>query len=201
MELSLSSALGPTKLAVLTASDKAEKRRLMTYGSSVPCKPGCSGCCSRHLVTTVAEALLVVEHLMANGTWDEVKERAAEIAPTARSSNPLSWFKMNLKCPVLDRKTGLCMAWPVRPPACSTHFVTSDPKLCDPWSGGGADYAALEFDDLYDRFQSVLAESLVGHGILSLSVVFPVGLLLAEKVRTKSGLDMDKVISLIFKET
>lgn len=199
MDVGLPQALGPVKTALMETARKAEVRRLMVYGDKIPCRAGCSGCCSRYLTASLAEAVIMYVHLRESGLWDAVRRRAEELMPLVRSASPVAWFKMNKKCPVLD-ESGMCSGWAVRPAACSVHFVTSDPSLCDPWSSRSAPYVPLEFDDLFDAFQKSAEAGLEKNGILALQVPLPVGLLMAERISVRSGLSLDKAVSLIFNE-
>src|SRR5580704_3221587 len=133
MDINLASTLGVVKVAMKEASDKASLRHLQIYQEKIKCKPTCSACCSRQIYLTIAEAIIIHEYAKKSGNWPEIENRAKAIMALARDTPPVAWFKMNIMCPILDPITKLCTTYETRPPACSTHFVTSDPKLCDPW--------------------------------------------------------------------
>lgn len=200
MDMNLANMLGQVKLSMLDASEKASKRRLVMYGDKVRCKVACDGCCSRLVHITVAEAMILQEHLTKTGQWAEVRSRAVELAPTVRMANSVSWFKMNLKCPVLDEGTKRCRAYAVRPTPCSVHFSTSDPGLCSPWGTAGGDYGPVDMVDIHDGFVQRLEPQLDGHGILALRLAMPLALLLAERIKYQRGMTVQEVMSLVYNE-
>ena len=200
MDVNLTRALGAVKLAMGDAANKASNRRLIVLRDRAPCKSGCNGCCSRLIVLSLAEAALILEHLEGSGRWKEVKERALVQAKPSQEVAPLAWFKMNIKCPVLDPTSGECTAYPVRPPVCSAHFVTSNPEVCDPWSTVGGKFEPHDMDDLYAEFQERLASSVDGFGVMAMRLPLPVALLVAERVRMKTSLTVEDAISLLYNE-
>jgi Fe-S-cluster containining protein len=200
VDLNLANMLGQVKLAMMDASEKAAKRRLTVYGDKVRCKSACDGCCARLVHLTVAEATVIQEHLSKTGQWAEVRARAVALAPTVRSANAVSWFKMNLKCPVLDEEKRTCRAYAVRPTPCSVHFAASDPSLCDPWSPKGGDYRPVEMEDVHEDFVRRTEPSLDGHGILALRLAMPLALLLAERIKYQRGMSVQEVMSLVYNE-
>lgn len=200
MDMNLANMLGQVKLSMMDASEKAAKRRLTVYGDRIRCKAACDGCCSRLVYLTVAEATVIQEHLSKTGQWPEVRARAVALAPTVKSANPVSWFKMNLKCPVLDEEGRTCRAYAVRPTPCSVHFATSDPALCDPWATKGGDYSPVEMVDVHEGFVRRLEPNLDGHGILALRLAMPLALLLAERIKHQRGMTVQEVMSLVYNE-
>jgi Fe-S-cluster containining protein len=200
MEIQFSKSIGLTKLALMDTAARADNRRLRMYKDEIPCKPACSGCCSRLIEITMSEAVLIYEHLKKEGVWQEVKKIAKSQLPLIKDAKPLAWFKMNLKCPVLNLTTQLCQAYPVRPATCSIHFVKSDPVMCDPWGQKSGPFLPIDFSDLYLQFRKRTTEYTEGFGILSLELPIQVALLLAEKINTLSGLSEEQVVSLVFNE-
>jgi hypothetical protein len=200
MDVNLANMLGQVKLAMMDAAEKASKKRLAVYGDKVRCKAACDGCCSRLVYLTVAEATVVQEHLAKTGQWPEVRARAVVLATTVKSANSVSWFKMNLKCPVLDEEKKTCRAYAVRPTPCSVHFVSSDPALCDPWSTKGGDYRPVEMVDVHEDFVRRMEGELDGHGILALRIAMPLALLLAERIKYQRGMSVQEVMSLVYNE-
>ncbi len=116
------------------------------------------------------------------------------------TTGPVAWFKMNLRCPVLGPESGLCGAYPVRPTPCSTHFVTSDPAQCDPWSAAGGPYSAVPMDDIHEEFMEKMAAVVDGNGILAYRMPLPRALLFAESVRTVTGLSLEDMTSMLRSE-
>lgn len=178
-----SHALAGVKVAMVEAASRAERRRLVVLGDSSPCRKGCSACCSRMVRVTVAEAAVMLEHLERAGTWREVREAAREQARIAMAAADRSWFMMNIPCPVLDRGTGECRAYPVRPTPCSAHYVTSDPSLCDPWSTRAGEYRPEPDVEAHEAFLRALEREVDGYGVLALRLPVPAALLLAERIK------------------
>jgi len=201
MEFRFSQALGPVRLALMDTARKAEKRKLQVIRpSGPPCRAGCAGCCRRLIRATVAEAILVFDHLKKSGRWPEVRARAKEQLPLARDAEPLSWFMTATPCPVLDLDGETCLAYPVRPVTCSVHFVRSDPGLCHPHGVKSGPYVPVDFDDLAEKFVKRLFSSVAGYGILQLQLPLQSGLLLAEAINLQSGLSLEKAVSMFFNE-
>ncbi len=200
MEVKLSLAMAPVRHALTETNHKALVRRLQVYGQKVPCKSGCSGCCSRLNVITVAEALMMYEHLLKTKEWSEVAKKAREQFQDVKDANPLSWFKQNRKCPVLDQTTNKCTAYSVRPSTCATHFVTSNPSMCDPWNTKPGKYEPIDFTDLHVQFRMKLMEHTSAYGIMELELPIPTALLLAERISIQSGMEPNDVLALMYQE-
>lgn len=200
MDLNLVTALSHVKMAMMGAAEKSAKRRLAVYSNTITCKKGCDGCCSRMVHITIAEAVVIQEHVQKTGKWSEVRARAITMATVVKVANPVSWFKMNFKCPILDPAAKTCLAYEVRPAPCSVHFVTSDPNLCDPWSTSGGGYQPVEMEDVYEESSRKIESKVDGHGILAFKLPLPVALLLAERIKHRKGLSSQEVMSFIFNE-
>lgn len=166
----------------------------------VPCKVGCAHCCSRYSKISVAEATLIYEYLKKNETWTGVRGRARAQFQIIRQTEPLSWFKLNIKCPILNPETNKCLAYKIRPPLCAIHFVTSSPDICDPWSSQQGKFVLHDYTSLYLKFRERLFASLEGHGIFSLELPIPTALLLSERISVKSGLDVHQALTFIYNE-
>jgi len=199
MKLDLAGAVRPVKAAMKEASERAAVRRLNVYLDRIQCRVGCSACCSRMVHVSVAEALVIQEHLAESGRWPEVRAKALAQKPVASGANPVSWFKMNIKCPVL-REDGLCGAYEVRPTPCSTHFVESDPAHCDPWSTKSGRFMPVQMNDLHEGFMKALEGLVDGHGILAYRMSMPSALLFAESVRVMTGLSLEEMTNLLRSE-
>jgi hypothetical protein len=79
--------------------------------------------------------------------------------------------------------------------------VESDPKACNPWHAGSEPYVPADQTDLVGRFREKLEGALEGHGILTVELPMPTALLLAERVSLNTGLDVSKIVSMLFNET
>lgn len=188
------------RVAMKEAADKSSFRRLQLYSEDVKCEAGCSACCNRQIYITVAEALIIQEHLEKSGEWPTVEQRARAVMLIARDAPAISWFKMNIMCPVLDPVSRLCTAYDVRPSPCSTHFVRSDPAQCDPWTTTNSEYDPVEFTDLHDKFRQKLESTVDGYGILALKFPISIALIFASRVKVQSNLGPNEMINLIFNE-
>ena len=200
MDLRLAQTIQPVKLALINAAQKSIKRHLFVYQDKITCKPGCHSCCSRMIIITIAEAVVIHDYLVSTNKWFDTREKAKNQAKLADDANYVAWFKMNIKCPVLNEKTGLCQSYKYRPAICSVHFVKSDPKLCDPWSAQRGGYDPLDMSDLYEEFSKTLKNLVDPFGIFNIRVPLPIALLIAERIQIQSNLEIHKVISLLHQE-
>jgi Fe-S-cluster containining protein len=198
--MKLSDAVAPIKVAMMDAAQKAAIRRLNVLKEKCPCKPGCSACCSRLVHISVAEALIIYEHLRKNKSWESVREIALSQYKTASTVNETAWFKMNNSCSVLDPNTKMCRAYSVRPTPCSVHFVTSDPSVCDPWSLSNGSFEKADFPEIHAEFMKTIVGELSGRGVLELRLPMPAALLFAERVQVQKGFTAEQIISFISSE-
>jgi Fe-S-cluster containining protein len=200
VDLNLTAAINSVRVAMKETSDKAGIRRLQLYADDIKCKPGCSACCARLIVITVAEALIIQESLEKSGQWEHVEKRARAQVKIVHSSSPVSWFKMNIMCPVLDPVSKLCTAYDERPSPCSVHFVKSDPSQCDPWATASGKFELISFQDLHDQFREFLEKTIDGYSILALKVPLPIALIFASRIKVQSNIGPGEMMSLIFNE-
>lgn len=199
MNINLIQALTSVKLAVGETAQKAEKRKLVLYGDKIPCKTGCSSCCSRLLHITIAEAVVIYDTLRDNA-WPYVAEEARKQFKLVKETNSLNWFKMNISCPILDPITKKCRSYDSRPPVCSTHFVTSNPKVCDPWDPTNLAYEPVRMSDLLLEFEKKVSSVVDGHGVMQIKVPIPIAILIAERISVQSSLSLHDAISLLYNE-
>lgn len=197
MDLDFSDALLRVRGAMMEAGMESTKRRL-TVLKDATCKKGCSGCCRRMIYITVAEAIVIQQYLEKAGRWDSVSKKCLGLLSQVRDASPLSWFRMNVECPVLSEDS--CLAYPVRPATCSVHFARSNPALCHPWSTEPGEYLPVELDDVFSDFQKTLQSSIDAHGILSLKIPLPAALIMADRVRHQPNLSPESLIRMIFNE-
>jgi len=116
-----------------------------------PCKSGCSHCCRYHIMTNSAEAhtlaryirremprALIRELRTRTRQWHEWDNSMPGRYPAARAGTRTDFTAYDHLCPLLLH--GSCVAYPVRPVVCRTHFVRSHPRSCraahDPESDG-----------------------------------------------------------------
>lgn len=198
MNFQLSQALNSIKLSIIESAYKSDKKRLSIYKDVISCKVGCNGCCSRLLYITVAEAIIMYEYLL-NNQWKITKVKSLDQIKVIRNSNPVSWFKMNIKCPVLNEK-GECSAYPVRPPTCSTHFVSSNPEYCNPWSSETGLYKPVDMDEIMLEFDKLINSKIDSYGVLKIKLPIPMALIFAENIYSQSNKDIEQVVSILFNE-
>lgn len=188
------------KSAMMESSYQSEKRRLTTMKDKISCTPGCSSCCSRMIHITVAEALVMWTYLSNDNKLKEVLKRAEELISISRITNHTSWFKMKLVCPILDPKTKLCLSYAVRPSACSIHFVSSDPSICDPWNTEIGIYKSESMTDLYQNFRKILENEVSGHGIFAFMLPMPQAIVLADRVSRIKWSDWSQMADFVLQE-
>lgn len=197
MDFPLASTLSGVKSVVLTTIASSEKRRLKVV--DISCKKSCSGCCRRYIELTVAEASIIVSFLKQKKLWDSVKEKAERASSMIKKVPSNAWFKMDIKCPVLD-DNDLCSAYPVRPSACAVHYAKSDPIVCSPSKISNQKYNPVEFLEEFTESRKKLNSTLAGYGVLQIVLPLPTALLMADRISIKTGLSYDQVMSIIRNE-
>lgn len=130
---------------VYRAVDEATAGRLDRLRSEegiIPaCKLGCCYCCRYHILTNVAEAHTLAQYVrreLSAGQIDELRLRTQQWHewensrpgrhPSTSGDEPTGLCNYDHCCPLLVDRA--CIAYPVRPVACRTHFVSSDPLSC-----------------------------------------------------------------------
>jgi Fe-S-cluster containining protein len=199
MKYNSAAALNKAKGIIISAAAESEKRRLKMYKEPASCKPGCSHCCSRPIIASLAEAFLIKNYLIKTGKWHEVKKRITEVK-NHEDLDTATWFLMNIKCPVLDTKTNMCLAYEVRPIKCALHFVSSKPSACDPWSTEKMAIKLINMDELHDRYQNELDKAF-GKYIWNYQMPIWRGMEIVDKMIEISGLSLEDVLSMVAKET
>jgi Fe-S-cluster containining protein len=116
--------------------------RLRREDGIIPtCQLGCCHCCRYHILTNIAEAHTLAQHLKrewSRGQIHDLQTRTRqwhEWDHSLRNSHLSAniYSKTGLShddpcCPLLVK--GACSAYPVRPVVCRTHFVSSPPLSC-----------------------------------------------------------------------
>lgn len=199
MDLDLARMVLPVKRSMMEIAEKAARRRLTVFGSRITCTSGCAGCCRRQVYISVAEALSMLEYLEMQSLWGPIRDTCRQQLSIALRTNPESWFRLNIGCSVLAEDQS-CQAYGVRPSACSTHFATSDPDVCGPWSPSDKKYEPVDFRDLHEEFLKTWESCVDGYGILAFRGPIPVMLLLAERVRHQRDLPFDTLLHILHNE-
>ena len=174
---------------------ETEKRRLNVFGAKIPCKSGCSHCCSRQIHMTLGEAYNIRVNLVASRKYEEVKERMG-VLKQYENLDPMTWFKMNIKCPILDPKTNKCLAYEVRPLTCAIHFVESDPDSCDPWSMKVPRFQPIDMIDIFEKAVKNISK-VSSKNYWSISLIAHRALEASEKMDQLEGLSLDEVMGLV----
>jgi len=105
------------------------------------CKLGCCHCCRYHIVMNIAEAHTLAQYVkrelsaeqiddlrMRTQQWHEWDLSRPGRHPSTNIAEPTDFSSYDPCCPLLV--DGACIAYPVRPVVCRTHFVSSDPLSC-----------------------------------------------------------------------
>jgi Fe-S-cluster containining protein len=171
--------------------DKSDKRRLRML-NDISCLPSCSGCCSRLIPVSIAEAIIIYQDLKESGRWSSIRSKCEELLPVISSSNQVSWFKMNIPCIFLQNN--LCTVYKIRPASCFTHFSKSHPSLCGPWSQSEGEFKPIDYLDLHAEMLNKISDVSPGNNYLIHSAPFPVSLLMAERLVSKTGVSLETAI-------
>ncbi len=144
--------IAPLAQTVSTRLCMATLDRLRTKGSCVPCRKGCSACCSYLVPLSVPETFRIAEELRAmpadesrplmQSSLDTARtilermpsdfevDESATANDGIRSKQLGDWYAgLGLACPFLS--DGLCVPYEQRPIACREHMVTSPETSCD----------------------------------------------------------------------
>jgi hypothetical protein len=125
-----------------------ELAALAAAGTTPTCAAGCSHCCSLDVPMSRPEGEALVAWLRDNRSADDIaaiRDRLRGWLAWYRTdyprlvasgvSRPQAFFRHAPKCAL--NVDGLCSAYPARPIACRTHYVTSPVTECDPATGNG----------------------------------------------------------------
>ena len=116
--------------------------RLRNEEGIVPtCKSGCSYCCRFHIPTNIAEAQTLAKYVKRELSSEEINDLRMRTQQWHEWNNfmPGGYSSVNIDeqadltnydpcCPLLVND--VCIAYPVRPLICRTHFVCSHPLSC-----------------------------------------------------------------------
>lgn len=132
------SRLGSNLLKIYGQLDSAFQEKLKGTPVTCPAK-GCAACCYQIVGLSVAEAIVIAEHIIAHQSPAEVQAHLEELERRAQAmENDISaWYvKARRACVFLtdvDKTgpwTGMCSIYEARPLACRYQYVVSDPALC-----------------------------------------------------------------------
>jgi hypothetical protein len=110
-------------------------------GITPTCKLGCCHCCRYHILTNIAEAHTLAQYVKRELSVEQIKDLRIRTRkwhewdnsrpgryPSANIEEQTDFTNYDHCCPLLVN--GACIAYSVRPAACRTHFVCSDPHSC-----------------------------------------------------------------------
>jgi hypothetical protein len=130
---------------------------LTKSGIKPSCKKGCASCCYRKIYVTLAEAIIIYREIKKKKILQEVLKDCKKNESIVSETDANSYFVMKIPCPLLNTKTNSCRVYSVRPVGCSTHWVLSSPKLCDPWNSTNAQYRPFQFNSIANSFYKIAA--------------------------------------------
>ena len=198
MKYSITDSGGKIEYVVRESAISAEKRKLLVYKDQITCKPGCSHCCARPITITLAEALVIKDYLKKTHRLKEVMDRLKGLQDF-EFLDAGTWYAMGIKCPVLDLKTNKCLAYEVRPIACSTHFSKADPSSCDPKSFKPLNLGIFSMDDIADTaFKSL--KNAVKLEVLKYETFVHRALGIISRIDQMEGLTLEEILIKIGKD-
>jgi Fe-S-cluster containining protein len=101
----------------------------------VSCKKGCHSCCYNLVKATMAEGTAIAAHLLEKRTFEQHRpqlEKTAALTDSFADNDDATFRYLASKTPCAFLKDGECSIYELRPAACRTYFVASDPRNCSP---------------------------------------------------------------------
>ncbi len=121
--------------ALYDARARAWRDNFTARGGQVHCAPGCHGCCDMPVMASLPEALVVAEQL-TEAEWDAVTRHARKVWDNAHDSGGERYAENHRQrvgfCPLLDRESGACRHYEVRPTRCRDTFSGLAARFCAP---------------------------------------------------------------------
>jgi len=141
--------------AAMAAYDRYIDHIVEAEGLRVSCRAGCSACCRHELARGITPVEIVAIYRLVRG-WSDIEgvyEAAGQNAVVfqrllraemQRDPGPLvgedprvlaahlAYNRQQRPCPFLDRVSGLCRVYPVRPLVCRCFLSLSPPQWCEP---------------------------------------------------------------------
>ena len=158
-----------------------ELDRLRSEDGIVPtCKLGCCHCCRYHILMNIAEAHTLAQYVkrelsveqindlrMRTQQWHEWDNSRPGRYPSANIDEQTDLSNYDPRCPMLVN--GTCIAYPVRPIVCRTHFVCSHPISCfaanDPESTEAAPVVLTSIVTAAGPFSKAIKEHIENAGL------------------------------------
>jgi Fe-S-cluster containining protein len=103
-------------------------------GGYVHCGKGCAACCNFPVQVSLAEGLLVAQSLEPD-QLEAMRAHAFKVMRNARGATEWNAYLRSHRvhvgfCPLLNRETGACTAYAVRPTRCRDTYSTLDAHYC-----------------------------------------------------------------------
>jgi Fe-S-cluster containining protein len=140
--------------------EERKRAYLEEHKRALPCKSGCFQCCRAQVLAVEAEGFAFADYLQRRLSEDQLKELKArfEVWYATLVENqldvevlaPRQYHAVRAWCPILDRTTGACSQYEMRPVVCRTHH-SLDAEDCEVWETTPEGLAALYTDDLMER--------------------------------------------------
>lgn len=122
---------------------KKEKYRITCKGI------GCYGCCYQAIGTFFCEGLVIAERLFRHGMkdvliklirqgdkqWELFGEQPFGLDPESNKRAFAEWLNRAEPCALFDETSKRCILYGLRPIACASYYVCTDPEICYPPSG------------------------------------------------------------------
>jgi Fe-S-cluster containining protein len=102
----------------------------------ISCRRGCSACCNIRVSITEDEADLLYD-VVVREKIEVDQELLRQQAPWTEDDYPKYFASGQARCVFLDPERGECRVYDVRPMACRSYYVVSDPEMCKPDPDGG----------------------------------------------------------------
>jgi Fe-S-cluster containining protein len=155
--------------------------RLSSEDGIIPtCKMGCCHCCRYHILMDIAEAHTLAQYVKRELSVDQIKDLRLRTHqwhewdnsrpgrhPSAKVDGQTDLSNYDSCCPLLVN--GACIAYPVRPIVCRTHFVSSHPRLCravhDPESTEDAPVVLTSIKTATSPFSKTIRDHIENAGV------------------------------------
>lgn len=177
----------------------AGKFELSVVSTGVSCRKGCHKCCYYPVLTSIMEALVVYRGVVKKRLWtSSLKARFQEASDRVKGLNLEVWVLSQIPCPLLDQKSGTCLAYESRPFFCRTTFSKADPHYCDPSHSQGQPPVVDRKEALLEMINTeemLLRKHRLGRIVLPMSSA----VLLAERL-DKGEIDFSTVGLLVWKD-
>lgn len=115
------------------------------------CKKGCASCCYLMAQVTFADGVLIADHILKQPDWEKWLPKLREaVQALSEFGVPVlndRFFDKRIPCVFLNTETKTCTIYEQRPATCRTHYVVSDPILCEP---GAVNTVALVLTELME---------------------------------------------------